>query len=90
MGFGAFIGKSLKVNVIAWLEFELPYNDIAVHLNLGDSLHEELLRWVKSIAIFAYMIVYGVYITRPKQFKSLELLVVVGRIMVVGALTRCA
>ena len=46
--------------------------------------------WVKSFAMLWYLLIYGPYIARPKQFKPCVIPVVVGSIVVVGALTRCA
>ena len=48
------------------------------------------LGWVKSFALFSSVLVCDAHITYPKQFKPWKVQVVVGSIVVVGALTRCA
>ena len=48
-----------------------------------------LLRWVKSFAIFWYVVVFSVYIMWLKQLKLWCVLSVVGSIVVVSASTRC-
>ena len=45
-----------------------------------------MLGWVKSFAIFYYVLVYGAYTTWPKQFKPWKVDVVIGSIVVVGTL----
>ena len=45
--------------------------------------------WVKSFAIFWYVLSYGTYITWLKQFKLWKKPTVVSSIVVVGALTCC-
>ena len=47
-------------------------------------------RWIKSFAVFWYPLVCSTYITWPKMFKPWKAPSVIGSIVVVGALTRCA
>ena len=51
---------------------------------------DRILEWIKSFAIFWYMLVCGVYITWLEQFKPLWVHAVVGNIVIVGALTQYA